>query len=142
MDHSTVHRWAMKLLPLIEKTFRSHKRMVGKSWRMGRDLYQVRGQWKYLYCAVERDGNTVDFLLCAWRFFQRSMIHNEAPDTVTIDESGANLSALKAINFERDTPINIRQKKYLNNLVEQDHRAIKRRTRRMLGFKTFSWFAS
>jgi putative transposase len=59
------------------------------------------------------------------------------PETVTIDKSGANLAALEAINSDRATPIVIRQSKYLNNLVEQDHRAIKRRTRPMLGFKTF-----
>ena len=58
------------------------------------------------------------------------------PETVTIDKSGANLAALEAINDDRETPIKIRQSKYLNNLVEQDHRAIKRRTRPMLGFKT------
>ena len=59
------------------------------------------------------------------------------PETVTIDKSGANLAALEAINDDRETPIRIRQSKYLNNLAEQDHRAIKRRTRPMLGFKTF-----
>jgi putative transposase len=59
------------------------------------------------------------------------------PETVTIDWSGANLAALEAINADREVPIKIRQSKYLNNLVEQDHRAIKRRTRPMLGFKTF-----
>jgi transposase-like protein len=94
---------------------------------------------------VDKDGNTVDFLLrarrdrlAAQRYFQRSMAHNGVPETVTIDQSGANLAALKAINVERETPIRIRQRKYLNNIVEQDHRAIKRRIRPMLGFKKFS----
>jgi putative transposase len=59
------------------------------------------------------------------------------PETVTIDKSGASLAALEVINDDRETPIKIRQSKYLNNLVDQDHRAIKRRTRPMLGFKTF-----
>jgi putative transposase len=145
VDHSTVHRWAMKLLPMLEKTFRRYKRSVGKSWRMDETYIKVKGQWKYLYRAVDRDGNTVDFLLCArrdrhaaQRYFERSMIHNGAPETVTIDKSGANFAALKAINVEREMPIRIRQKKYLNNIVEQDHRAIKRRIRPMLGFKKFS----
>jgi len=66
------------------------------------------------------------------------MIHNGAPTTVTIDKSGANLAALKAINVGREMPIRIRQRKYLNSIVEQDHRAIKRRIRPMLGFKTFT----
>jgi transposase-like protein len=145
VDHSTVHRWAMKLLPALEKTFRRHKRTVGKSWRMDETYIKVKGQWKYLYRAVDKAGNTVDFLLrarrdrhAAQRYFERSMIHNGMPETVTIDQSGANLAALKAINVERESPIRIRQKKYLNNIVEQDHRAVKRRIRPMLGFKKFT----
>jgi len=145
VDHLTVHRWAMKLLPVLEKLFRGHKRTVGKSWRMDETYIRVKGQWKYLYRAVDRDGNTVDFLLrarrdkhAAQRYFERSMIHNGVPETVTIDLSGANLAALKAINVKRESPIRIRQKKYLNNIVEQDHRAIKRRIRPMLGFKKFT----
>jgi transposase-like protein len=145
VDHSTVHRWAMKLLPVLEKAFHRHKRTVGKSWRMDETYIKVKGQWKYLYRAVDKDGNTIDFLLrarrdrlAAQRYFERSMAHNGVPETVTIDQSRANLAALKAINVERETPIRIRQRKYLNNIVEQDHRAIKRRIRPMLGFKRFS----
>jgi putative transposase len=144
VDHSTVHRWAMKLLPVFEKVFRRHKRAVGKSWRMDETYIKVKGQWKYLYRALDKDGNTVDFLLrarrdtlAARRYFEKSIAHHGLPETVTIDQSGANLAALKAINAERETPIKIRQRKYLNNIVEQDHRAIKRRTRPMLGFKKF-----
>jgi putative transposase len=116
----------------------------GKSWRMDETYIKVKGQWKYLYRALDKDGNTVDFLLrarrdrlAARRYFEKSIAHHGAPETVTIDQSGANLTALKAINAERVTPIKIRQSKYLNNIVEQDHRAIKRRTRPMLGFKKF-----
>jgi putative transposase len=145
VDHSTVHRWAMKLLPVLEKAFRRHKRMVGKSWRMDETYIKVKGQWKYLYRALDKEGNTVDFLLrarrdtlAARRYFEKAIAHHGVPETVTIDQSGANLAALKAINAERETPIKIRQRKYLNNIVEQDHRAIKRRTRLMLGFKKFA----
>jgi putative transposase len=85
-----------------------------------------------------------DFLLrahrdkaAAQRYFEKSIDQNGEPETVTIDKSGANLAALEALNAERDTSIKIRQNKYLNNnIIEQDHRAIKRRTRPMLGFKT------
>ncbi|BDC44739.1 hypothetical protein PTKU15_80360 [Paraburkholderia terrae] len=105
---------------------------------------KVRGTWKYLYRAVDKAGNTVDFLLrakrdkeAARRYFERAIDQNGAPETVTIDKSGANLAGLHAENAERETPINIRQAKYLNNIVEQDHRAIKRGTRSMLGFKDF-----
>jgi len=144
VDHSTVHRWAIKLLPVLEKAFRRCKRAVGKSWRMDETYVKVRGEWKYLYRAVDKDGNTVDFLLrarrnkaAAQRYFEKSIQQNGVPETVTIDKSGANLAALHAVNAERDTPIKIRQVKYLNNVVEQDHRAIKRIIRPMLGFKDF-----
>ncbi|MCP2091912.1 UNVERIFIED_ORG: hypothetical protein J2Y81_008018 [Paraburkholderia sediminicola] len=73
----------------------------------------------------------------AQRYFEKSIQQNGVPETVTIDKSGANLAALHAVNAERDTPIKIRQVKYLNNVVEQDHRAIKRIVRPMLGFKDF-----
>lgn len=88
--------------------------------------------------------HTIDFLLrahcdktTAKRDFEKAIAQNGEPETVTIDRSGANLAALDAMNAGRETPIKIRQSKYLNNLVEQDHRAIKRRTRPMLGFKKF-----
>ena len=144
VDHSSVHRWVIKLVPLFEKAFRKHKRPVGKSWRMDETYVKVRGQWKYLYRAVDKAGNTVDFLLRAHRdkaaarcYFEKAIDRNGAPETVTMDKSGANLAALQGINAERETPIRVRQVKYLNNIVEQDHRAIKRRTRPMMGFKNF-----
>ncbi|SAL84624.1 integrase catalytic region [Caballeronia choica] len=102
---------------------------------MDETYIKVPGPWKYLYRAVDKEGNTVDFLLrahrdkaAARRYFEKSIDQNGEPETVTIDKSGANLAALDALNAERETPIKIRQNKYLNNVVEQDHRAIKRPT--------------
>jgi len=90
-------------------------------------------------------GKTIDFLLtakrdkaAARRFFEKAIGQNGSPETVTVDKSGANLAALHAVNAERETPIKIRQVKYLNNIVEQDHRAVKGRIRPMLGFKDFN----
>ncbi|WP_176072327.1 IS6 family transposase [Paraburkholderia mimosarum] len=144
VDHSTVYRWVIKLLPLFERSFRKHKRPVGKSWRMDESYIKIKGEWKYLYRAVDKAGDTVDFLLrarrdkvAARRFFEKAIAHNGTPETVTIDKSGSNLAALDVVNADRETPIKVRQIKYLNNIVEQDHRAIKRRTRPMLGFKNF-----
>ena len=144
VDHSTVHRWALKLLPVLEKAFRRRKRPVGKSWRMDETYIKVKGQWKYLYRAVDKEGKTVDFLLrahrdkaAARRYFEKAIDQNGVPETITVDKSGANLAALESINDERDTPIKVRQNKYLNNLVEQDHRAIKRIIKPMMGFKDF-----
>jgi putative transposase len=145
VDHSTVHRWVIKLVPLFEKTFRKLKRPVDKSWRVDETYIKVKGSWKYLYRAVDKAGNTIDFLFrakqdkaAARRFFEKAIGQNGSPETVTIDKSGSNLAALNAVNAERKMPITVRQIKYLNNIVEQDHRAIKRRTRPMLGFKDFN----
>jgi putative transposase len=144
VDHSSVHRWVIKLVPLFEKAFRRHKRPVGKSWRMDETYVKVKGHWKFLYRAVDKEGNTVDFLLrahrdkaAARRYFEKAIDQNGEPETITVDKSGANLAALEALNAERETPIKIRQNKYLNNLIEQDHRAIKRIIRPMMGFKNF-----
>ncbi len=144
VDHSSINRWAIRFLPLLEKAFRNHKHAVGKSWRMDETYIKVKGIWKYLYRAVDKQGKTVDFLLtanrdaaAARRFFDKAMHHNEVPDTVTMDKSGASKAGLDQLNVGRDIPIKVRQVKYLNNIVEQDHRAIKRVTRPMLGFKSF-----
>jgi putative transposase len=144
VDHSSVHRWVIKLVPLFEKAFRKHSRPVGKSWRMDETYIKVGGQWKYLYRAVDKAGKTVDFLLrahrdkaAARRYFEKAIDQNGEPETITVDKSGANLAALQALNAERETPIKIQQVKYLNNIVEQDHRAIKRIVKPMMGFKDF-----
>ena len=144
VDHSTVSRWAIRFLPLLEKTFRKYKRPVGGSWRMDETYIQVKGVWKYLYRAVDRDGKTIDFLLtakrdkaAAKRFFDKAMQANSVPEKVTMDKSGANKAAIDEINANREKPMVVRQVKYLNNIMEQDHRAVKRITKPMLGFKSF-----
>jgi transposase-like protein len=144
VDHSTVHRWAIKLLPVLEKAFRRSRRKVGRSWRMDETYIKVKGEWKYLYRAVDKAGKTVDFLLrahrdkaAAPRFFEQAIERKGAPEKVTIDKSGSNMAALEAINTGPGRRILVRQVKYLNNIVEQDHRAVKRRTRPMLGLKEF-----
>ena len=144
VDHSSINRWVIWFLPLLEKAFRKHKHAVGTSWRMDETYIKVNGAWKYLYRAVDKHGKTVDFLLtakrdaaAARRFFEKATRHNAVPDKVTMDKSGANRAALEQMNRDQDVPIMIRQVKYLNNIVEQDHRAIKRITRPMLGFKSF-----
>jgi transposase-like protein len=144
VDHSSVYRWVIKLLPIFEKAFRKRKRPVGKSWRVDEAYVKVKGHWKYLYRAVDKAGNTVDFLLrahrenaAARRYFEKAIEQNGEPETITVDRSGANLAALEAFNAERLTPIRVRQNKYLNNVVEQDHPAIKRIIKPMMGFKDF-----
>ena len=147
VDHSTVHRWAIKILPVLAAVLRRRKRPVGASWRMDETYVLVRGQWKYLYRAVDKAGATVDFLLRAKRdhaaaraFFERAIDLHDAPDKITIDKSGANTAAVASIQADSGLGIIMRQSKYLNNLIEQDHRAVKRITRPMMGFKSF-WSA-
>ena len=143
VDHSSINRWAIRFLPSLEKMFRKYKRPVGGSWRMDETYIKVKGVWKYLYRAVDKEGKTVDFLLtakrdkaAAMRFFDKAMQTNSVPAKVTMDKSGANKAAMDAINASNEIPIIVRQVKYLNNIVEQDHRAVKRVTKPMLNFKS------
>jgi transposase-like protein len=147
VDHTTVHRWSIKILPVWAAVFRRRKHPVGLSWRMDETYIKVSGQWKYLYRAVDREGDTVDFLLtakrdmaAARRFLERAIKLHDLPEKITIDKSGANTAAIESVKADACFDILMRQHKYLNNIVEQDHRAIKRMTRPMLGFKSF-WSA-
>jgi len=145
VDHSTIYRWVQKFAPQLEAAFRKgKKRPVGKSWRMDETYIKIKGQWRYLYRAVDKDGQTIDFLLtarrdkkAARRFFKKAVRQHGLPAKVTIDKSGANTAAIEALQEETGQAIEIRQNKYLNNLVEQDHRSVKRLVRPMLGFNAF-----
>ena len=114
---------------------------------MDETYIKVSGQWKYPYRAVDRDGDTVDFLLtakrdlaAARRFLERAINLHDLPEKITVDKSGANTAAIESVKKDACVEIVMRQSKYLNNIVEQDHRAIKRITRPMMGFKSF-WSA-
>jgi transposase-like protein len=144
VDHSTLNRWVVKYVPLLDQQFRARKRPVGASWRLDETYVKVKGSWKYLYRAVDKAGATVDFLLtakrdrkAALRFLRKAIGQHDMPEKITIDKSGANTAAIETYNAEHKTEIEIRRVKYLNNIVEQDHRAVKRVTRPMLGFKSF-----
>ena len=104
----------------------------------------MAGKWKYLYRAVDRAGDTVDFLLpakrdkaAARRFLERAINRHSVPEKLTIDKSGANTAAIESLKVDAFVDILRRQNKYLNNIIEQDHRAVKRVTQPMLGFKSF-----
>jgi putative transposase len=144
VDHATINRWVIKYSPQLEEAFHRRKRSVWISWRMDETYIKVKGEWRYLYRAVDPDGQTIDFLLteqrdteAALRFLKKAIRRNGLPETITIDGSEANAAAIRTYNAEYGTTITIRQVKYLNNVVEQDHRAVKRVTRPMLGFKSF-----
>ena len=144
VDHSTLNRWVLHYSPQLDAAFRRKKNRVGKRWRMDETYIKVKGQWKYYYRAVDKQGQTIDFLLTATRdkkaasrFLRKAINENGKPSLVNIDQSGANNAGLKQVNRDNKTRIKIRQCKYLNNIIEQDHRRIKRLTRPMLGFKNF-----
>lgn len=104
VDLSTINRWAIRFLPLIEKRSRKYKRKVGTSWRMDETYTKVKGVWRYLYRAVDKEGKTVDFLLTAHRdtaaakrFFDKAMRENEVPEKIAMDKSGANKAAIDEV---------------------------------------------
>jgi putative transposase len=144
VDHATINRWVLKYSPQLEEVFHRRKRPVWISGRMDETYIRVRGQWRYLYRAVDKSGQTIDFLLTEHRdesaarhFLAKAIRRHGVPETITIDGSEANAAAIRGYNEAHGTAISIRQVKYLNNVVEQDHRAVKRVTRPMLGFKSF-----
>jgi transposase-like protein len=147
VDHSTLNRWVVTYAPEIEKQFRHHQRPVGRSWRMDETYVKIKGKWAYLYRAVDKDGHTIDFLLTPTRdrdaaeaFLRKAIRTQGLPEKITIDQSGSNTAAITRYNRTHQTAIVTRHSKYLNNVVEQDHRAVKRLTRPTLGFKSF-WTA-
>jgi len=144
VDHSTINRWVIKYSPQLEEAFHRHKRPVWVSGRMDETSSKGKGEWRSLYRAVEKQGQTIDFLLteprdehAAKRFLTKAIRRHGVPEKSPIDGSAANKAAMTSYNEEHGTAIEIRQIKYLNNIVEQDHRGVKRVTRPMLGFKAF-----
>ena len=145
VDHTSIFRWVIRLTPQLEAEFRKRKAPVGGRWRLDETYVKVKGQHRYLYRAVDKAGRTIDFLLtarrdraAALRFLEKAIGQNGLPELINIDKSGANTAGIEDYNDAHEgVEIEIRQCKYLNNIVEQDHRNIKRRTRPMLGFKSF-----
>src|SRR6266704_3700071 len=144
IDHATIQRWVVKYSPQLEEAFHRRKRPVWVSWRMDETYIKVKGEWRYLYRAVDKHGQTIDILLteqrdehAAKRFLTKAIRRHGVPEKITIDGSAANEAAIKSYNAEHGTAIAIRKIKYLNNIVEQDHRGVKRITCPMLGFKAF-----
>lgn len=149
VDHATLSQWVVKFSALIAAKAQAKEKPTAISWRMDETYIKVKGPWTYYYRAVDRDGQTLDFALserrdkaAARRLFNRAIGNNGVPDRVVIDKSGANLAGLQSVNVilmftGTGQIIKILKVKYLNNIIEQDHRLIKRFTGPMLGFKAF-----
>lgn len=150
VDHATLNRWVAKYSPLIAANARRRKTPTDRSWRMDETYIKVKGEWFYLYRAVDKLGKTLDFMLskrrnktAATKFFARALEVNGLPRKIVIDRSGANTAGITAVNrmlrsFGCPISIEMVRIKYLNNMIEQDHRTIKKRIRPMLGFKSFA----
>ncbi|WP_239468531.1 IS6 family transposase [Microvirga arvi] len=152
VDHATVPRWIGRYSPELLDRFNLRKRAVSRKWNLDEIYIKVRGQWMYLYRAIDSDGDTVEFwfsekrnLAAAKRFVSRALKRHGCPEQIVIDGSQTNREAnpscdttdrLRVRSRRRLEPIRIRQSRYLNNRIEQDHRAIKRHVRPMLGFKS------
>jgi transposase-like protein len=147
-DHSNIHRWALRFAPILEKAFRQSKKRIYGRWRMDETVVKVKGELRFLYRAVDQDGQTVDFLLtakrdrdAAHRFLEKALKgQDEEPELINIDKSGANQAGINDYNDDHGVNIEIRQIKFMNSIVEADHGRVKRRIRSMRGFKSF-WSA-
>jgi transposase, IS6 family len=146
--HTTIFRWIQAYAPEIEKRIRPHLRTSNGSWRVDETYVRVKGRWMYLYRAVDSRGQTIDFLLsakrdaaAAKRFFRKALgqPHTVAPRTITVDRNAAYPPAIMEIKKQGELWrfSRLRQVKYLNNIVEQDHRGVKRLVRPGLGFGSF-----
>ncbi|MED1478258.1 IS6 family transposase [Bacillus pseudomycoides] len=148
MAHTTIMRWVHQYGPQLEEKVRHHLKTTNDSWRVDETYIKVKGQWMYVYRAVDSEENTIDFYLsksrdkqAAKRFFKKALAasHICKPRVITVDKNPAYPVAIQELKEEKHMPegIQIRQVKYLNNIVEQDHRFIKKRVRSMLGFKSY-----
>jgi transposase-like protein len=151
LAHTTIMRWVQRYVPEFEKRWARYARKAGRSWRVDETYLKVRGRWVYLYRAVDKEGNTVDFRLSPKRdvaaakaFFRKALrTHGRAPISITLDGYAASHRAVREMPSENRVwkHTKLRSSKYLNNLIEQDHRGIKSRTGPMLGFKRFDYAA-
>jgi len=148
MAHTTIMRWVHQYGPEMDKRIRRQLKKTNDSWRVDETYIKVKGQWMYLYRAVDSEGNTIDFYLsktrdhkAAKRFFKKALrsFHVSMPRVITVDKNPAYPIAIEELKNEKKMPVGIqvRKVKYLNNVIEQDHRFIKKRVRSMLGLKSF-----
>ena len=148
VDHTTIYRWVQRYAPELEKRCKPHLKQTTDSWRVDETYIKVKGEWLYLYRAVDSAGNTLEFLLsehrdiqAAKRFLARALdaSHTSTPRVINVDRNPAYPKAVDELKAEGQLPqgCQLRPVKYLNNLIEQDHRFIKRLVKAGLGFCSF-----
>lgn len=147
--HTTIMRWVHQYGPELDERIRRYLKTTNDSWRVDETYVKVKGQWMYLYRAVDSEGNTIDFYLSKTRnteaakhFFKKALrsFHVSKPRVITVDKNPAYPMAIEELKNQKKMPVGIqlRRVKYLNNIVEQDRRFIKKRILSMLGLKSFS----
>ena len=149
VDHTTIYRWVQAYALELERRIRPHLRPTNDSYRVDETYIKVKGAWKYLYRAVDSTGQTIDFMLsakrdarAAKRFFRKMLkaAKHQSPRVINVDRNKAYLLAVEELKEEGVLSVasQLRRCKYLNNIVEQDHRFIKRRVNPGLGFFSFN----
>jgi IS6 family transposase len=149
VDHTTIYRWVQRYAPELEKRCKPYLKQTNDSWRVDETYLKVKGEWMYLYRAVDSAGNTLEFLLsehrdaqAANRFLARALeaSHTTIPRVINVDQNPAYPKAVDELKAAGKLPqgCQLRPVKYLNNLIEQDHRFIKRLVKVGLGFFSFS----
>ena len=147
LAHTTIMRWVQRYVPQFTKQWQRYARPVGGSWRIDETYIKIKGNWAYLYRGVDKDGQTIDFFLsarrdiaAAKRFLQQAIEKCGVPQKITLDGYAASHVAVGELQEEGNLPAKllVRTNRYLNNVIEQDHRRVKQRVRPMLGFKCFA----
>ncbi len=149
IHHTTVFRWVQEYGQELDRRCRSHLRPTNNSWRVDETYIKVKGKERYLYRAVDSDGNTLDFLLtakrdaqAAKRFFRKALnaVHTQEPRVINVDKNAAYPKAIDELKEKEQlsAEVQLRQNKCLNNRIEQDHRFIKRLVKPGMGFGSFN----
>ena len=149
VDHSTIKRWVLRYAPELDKRIRPPLKPTNDSWRVDETYIKVKGAWKYLYRAVDSEGYTLDFMLSAKRdgkavarFFRKVLRaqHTQTPRVITVDKNAAYPVDIDELKEDKtlEAETKLRQSKYLNNIIEQDHRNIKRIVKPMMEFQSFN----
>ena len=148
VDHSSIFRWVQAYAPEIEQLSRPNLKKTNDSWRVDEAYVKVKSRWMYLYRAVDSTGQTIDFLLnvtrstrAAKRFFRKALVRSNvvAPRVINVDKNRAYIGSIDVLRDEQLLPEHCKRSptKYMNNIVEQDHRFIKRRVKPGLGFGSY-----
>jgi len=149
ISHTTLLRWVHHYAKEIEKRVRPYLKTPNDSWRIDETYIKVKGKWMYLYRAVDSSGQTIDFYFSckrnevAAKCFLKKMLnakHTESPRVMTVDKHPAYKAAffyLKYLTKKMPLTTMLRQCKYLNNIIEQDHRRIKKKTRSSMGYQSY-----